>query len=636
MEHGGSRAERVSELRAATLTGITVALLNFAVISARAADAEAPAKALPAVTITDDGMQFQEPHKPDLRYASRLFRFNNGGPQNYGISLTLDQHKQADGTWKTRHSYVGMPIPTEANWYHSGFFSINANGKDIHDRDPIAEVTETGSQGVLDFKWDHPLVLMRARLIAEPGSDHLLLELRWEPKPELKTLGVSFSCFPQGYRPSEPDRLAGKKLDRHAITTTRDIQQVQTAKLNLPEEWWLLYQDNTLEHSPTYGPGGCGLAMLPDDVEGATVSVTDYPVETKVIFKAASGRARFALWDFLGKRDVVAKQTLIAQAPALRERMQSGSWMPTAVSAFTATAERQRVDQLAKDLGKPGAKRVTTLREKLAALEAQLAALPSATQPLQTERDVRAALIQYRTLYWQAERPVRKSVRTLILAGPFAYAWRVEKIAKAVWGNDAVRRGAYIWKYWIGHRISYFPSTMEELLSYDVVVLADIPQDPLTQDKRQMLADFVKLGGGLLVLGGPYAYGGGAWKDSPLEPLLPVKIEKVFDLQPVETDAHITLTSAGTQYLGNLLANPKSQLGVVQWRNEVHLRPGAEVWMTVGRFPCATFTKQGEGRVLTVLGAAVGEAPEGQVAFYDSPGWPELVKRMLSYLARGK
>lgn len=628
-------------------------LLFFAVLAcavgaaASAAGAEEQRKPPPSVTITDDGMEFREPYKQgeqEARYGVRLFRFNNGGPQSYGISLVLDQRKQADGTWKTVHSYIGMPIPTEANWYHSGFCALSANGREVQDRDPQAEVADTGQQGMLDFSWDHPLVFARVRIVAEPGSDRLLLELRWQPKPELKALHTTFSCYPQGYRPSEPDRLAGKKLDRHMVTAEREVQQVQTVALNLPAEWWQLYQDNTLEKSPTYNPGGpCALALLPEDADGATVTVGDYAVQTDVELKVAVGRARFALWDFSGKSDLQAKQLLVEQTPALQKRMQSGNWLPNSISSFDAVAESQRVDNLSKEVGKPGATRVVALRKQLAAITGQRAALASAADPLQAERDLRRALTAYRKLFWQAERPVRKTVRTLVLAGPFAYAWRVAQVSKSVWGPDSVRQGSYIWKYWIGHRISYFPSTMEELLSYDVVVLADVPQDPLTLDKRQQLADYVKLGGGLLVLGGPYAYGGGAWKGSPLEPLLPVAIGGTFDLRPSEGDAQLTLTPIGLKRLGQVGSNRKpdiesrrSLLGVVPWHNEVPLRAGAEVWMTAGKGPFAVYAKAGEGRVLALLGTAVGEAPAGRTAFYDSPGWPELLKRMLSYLARGR
>ena len=80
-------------------------------------------KSYQPVTIKDDGLVYRESGKSDVRYGHKLFTFATGG-QSYSISLNLTQQKQPDGTWKTIDSQVGMPRPTEANWYHGGFFNI--------------------------------------------------------------------------------------------------------------------------------------------------------------------------------------------------------------------------------------------------------------------------------------------------------------------------------------------------------------------------------------------------------------------------------------------------------------------------------------------------------------------------------
>jgi hypothetical protein len=105
-----------------------------------------------------------------------------------------------------------------------------------------------------------------------------------------------------------------------------------------------------------------------------------------------------------------------------------------------------------------------------------------------------------------------------------------------------------------------------------------------------------------------------------------------FDLQPSTNPSPAVLTPSGEQHLGKLAA-PQ---GMVPWRNAVSPRPGAEVWATAGGAPFAVFGKAGEGRVLALLGTALGEAPKGQTAFFEAPGWPRLLTRMLHYLARGK
>ncbi|MHB9026374.1 MAG: glutamine amidotransferase [Armatimonadota bacterium] len=593
-----------------------------------------PVKPPSQVTITDDGMTwYNPPEKPELRHGNRLFRFETGGQPHYGLRLSVSQKKGADGVWVTTGTSVGMPVPTEANWYHSGFLGFAANGKPVTITDPRVEVVETGKLGILDFTWEDTLVVIRARFIAEPDTDRLLLELRWEPTPELKTLIAGFNCYPQGYRVSEPDRLQGKSLERHVYTAERDLPQVQKATLNLPAEWWQIYADQTLEKSPTYHPGGpCGLAFPPEDVQKFTVNIGGYTVSPVAELNPAGGRARFMLWDYSGKSIAAARKLMTEQAPALRERMLRGAWLPTTLSALNIAAEKVRVNGLAKALAKTGAVKIAGLRAQLAALSGMQAALASSTKPLKAESELRAALTQYRIAYWRAERPTRQRVRALLLCGPFAYTWKIEPAMNLAWGSDAVKRGGYSWKYWAGHFITYFPSTVEELLGYDVVILADIPQDPLTPDKRQLLADFVKWGGGMLTLGGTYTYGSGGWKDSPLEPLLPVQIGGVFDLAKSDGSAALALTAAGTKRLGKFTR----PLGMVPWRNAVTPRKGTEVWLVAGSAPFAVAGKAGDGRVIAILGTGLGEAPAGQTAFWDSPGWPYLLQRLLMYLTTGK
>ena len=470
--------------------------------------ADAPAPAAPtSVTITDDGMKWNEydgSKGEKLRSGNRLFR-QTGLTRNYALTLSESQTKQADGTWKNTNASVGMPQPIEGNWYHSGFFGVNGNGQNLLAADPQVEIVETGAQGLLDITWDHPLAKIRARFVMQPGSDHILMEVAWEAQPALKTLTIGFSCYPEGFRVSEPDRLAGKPLDRHMITAGRDVEQVKTVDLDLGSEWWQYYQDNTLEKSPTYGLGGAALEFVPEQLDKATVEVTSYPVAITVTPKLAGGRARFALWDFNGTANAAALKTLQTEAPGVRAGMTGDPWLPAAITGLQPADENARLDALAKALGKRGGGKRAALRQQVTALNVQRVVFLD-NRSFAGETALRQAISDYRLAYWQAQRPTVKQVRTLFLAGPWAYAWKLDEAARGAWGSDAVKQGGYIWKYWSGNFLTYFPATLEELLGYDVVVLADLPQDPFTEDKRQRLADYVKNGGGMLVLGG----GGGA------------------------------------------------------------------------------------------------------------------------------
>ena len=66
------------------------------------------------------------------------------------------------------------------------------------------------------------------------------------------------------------------------------------------------------------------------------------------------------------------------------------------------------------------------------------------------------------------------------------------------------------------------PETLKELISYDCVVLSNIPRASLGDAKMRMLVRYVRdYGGGLVVLGGPGSLGP-AYRGTPLEEILPV------------------------------------------------------------------------------------------------------------------
>jgi uncharacterized membrane protein len=70
------------------------------------------------------------------------------------------------------------------------------------------------------------------------------------------------------------------------------------------------------------------------------------------------------------------------------------------------------------------------------------------------------------------------------------------------------------------------PSNLEELSSYDSVVLIDVNAKDLTQRKMNVLQHYVQdLAGGLVAVGGPESYGMGGYFLTPLEEILPVEMQ---------------------------------------------------------------------------------------------------------------
>jgi uncharacterized membrane protein len=75
--------------------------------------------------------------------------------------------------------------------------------------------------------------------------------------------------------------------------------------------------------------------------------------------------------------------------------------------------------------------------------------------------------------------------------------------------------------------VAGFPKTREELFAYRGLVLGSVEASAFTADQLRMIAEFVDVrGGGLLVLGGGRSFAEGGYAGTPLAEVLPVAIEK--------------------------------------------------------------------------------------------------------------
>jgi uncharacterized membrane protein len=72
-----------------------------------------------------------------------------------------------------------------------------------------------------------------------------------------------------------------------------------------------------------------------------------------------------------------------------------------------------------------------------------------------------------------------------------------------------------------------FPASLRELERYDFVVLSDTPADQIPQSSQELVETYLReSGGGFLFAGGPNGYGPGGWSHTPLERVLPVRMDE--------------------------------------------------------------------------------------------------------------
>jgi uncharacterized membrane protein len=137
--------------------------------------------------------------------------------------------------------------------------------------------------------------------------------------------------------------------------------------------------------------------------------------------------------------------------------------------------------------------------------------------------------------------------------------------------------------------IGGFPKTREELFGYRGLVLGSIEAGAFTGDQLRMIADFVdRRGGGLLMIGGPRAFGEGAYIGTPVADVLPVVLERgavdgnqLFRLKLVPTragNAQAVTQIASTEAASATRWNELPQVTSVNLATTI--KPGATVLIT--------------------------------------------------------
>jgi len=174
------------------------------------------------------------------------------------------------------------------------------------------------------------------------------------------------------------------------------------------------------------------------------------------------------------------------------------------------------------------------------------------------------------------------------------------------------------------------PGPYDVALRFDLIVLCDVDAECLTVPQRAMIQDFVTAGGGLLVVGGPFAFGHGQLAQSELlSPLLPVDITGEYDLQPFPTAVPLQPVRGKIAKEGLTWA----QQPAVRWMHRTTPKPGATVELTAGGTPALVTWQFGKGRVAVLTATVLGEMPAGTTAFWEWPDWSKLMTNTLHWLA---
>lgn len=205
-----------------------------------------------------------------------------------------------------------------------------------------------------------------------------------------------------------------------------------------------------------------------------------------------------------------------------------------------------------------------------------------------------------------------------------------------------------------GHQVDFqpnhvaaerFPATAEELGRYDVVVLSDIGANTLllprsvflegrpTPNRLRVLADWVRAGGALLMVGGYLSFSGieakANYRATPLADVLPVTMEPGDDREetPQGVRPHVVLRHPA-------VARIAGDLPAILGFQRLWTRPAAETLIAVDGRPLLAVGAAGQGRV-AAFASDMGPhwlPPE----FLEWEGYDPLWQDLVAWLAGEK
>ena len=128
-----------------------------------------------------------------------------------------------------------------------------------------------------------------------------------------------------------------------------------------------------------------------------------------------------------------------------------------------------------------------------------------------------------------------------------------------------------------------FPQSLQELAVYDGIVLSDVPAFQLSDTTMTLIHDYVeKLGGGFLMIGGLRSFGVGGYYRTPIEEILPVRMQPpdkeerystalvlVIDRSGSMQGAKIEICKSAAIATGEMLS-AKDHIGVVAFDSQAH------------------------------------------------------------------
>jgi uncharacterized membrane protein len=221
--------------------------------------------------------------------------------------------------------------------------------------------------------------------------------------------------------------------------------------------------------------------------------------------------------------------------------------------------------------------------------------------------------------------------KVLFLRGMWYQFFNADEAIKAAFPEATITDGWLDDTAGLGNTLNYFPGDYPSLLSYDLIILANLPAGPVGLVGEEMLKDYAAAGGNLLLLGGDQAFGDAGFANQSLIDLLPVNLGGPHNWHKLPGDNVLKVTAAVPATKGVVFGGKD----VVLYSHVCVPKPGATVAVKAGDQPILVLgsTPKG-GRIACVLATPFGEAGPGETAFWEAPAWNKLMENTVQWLVK--
>ena len=181
--------------------------------------------------------------------------------------------------------------------------------------------------------------------------------------------------------------------------------------------------------------------------------------------------------------------------------------------------------------------------------------------------------------------------------------------------------------YFGGYTRFYHLPSAEALKEFSVIVIANLDAPSLGAERLAAYREFVAQGGGLVVLGGYWAFSRGAYAGTPLAEMLPVTFPPEHRISEVPAGLRLRPGERSTWTAAvDLRADP-----VAFYVQTLVPKPDGVVQWLAGEKPALVSGTFGKGRVVACGLTVNGDAPAGSMPFWDWPDWPKILGQALDW-----